>query len=405
MKNLILIIITYFFCFNAYSQISFKNGYFITNEGKKIECQIKDNNWSNTPSFFTYKLSENGEELNNNITTIKEFGIKNESKFIKTTVQIDQSNDDLRFLSTQRNPEFKKQEVFLEVLLEGEANLYFYKTNKFTRFFYKKNTADIEQLIFKRYYTRAQITKENIYYKQQLTNSLGCNKITDKDIKMVDYNKKKLTSFFLKYNNCKNPSSVKSIYKKKDRDAFNLSIRPGINNSSLFLTNNTLGLTATDVDFDNQTSFRLGLEAELILPFNIDNISVILEPTFQSYEATQQTENFIATVDYTSIEVPLGFRYSFHINDTSDLFLNVSFIVDFPNGSSNIQLETDDFNTSRDLDLKLSTSFATGIGYRYKNKFSTEFRLFTDRDIINDTSSLRITDYKTLSFIVGYSFF
>jgi hypothetical protein len=41
--------------------------------------------------------------------------------------------------------------------------------------------------------------------------------------------------------------------------------------------------------FDNKISFRIGLEAEFILPFNKNKWAVFAEPTYQYYKTEKQS--------------------------------------------------------------------------------------------------------------------
>ena len=119
----------------AFAQITFEKGYFIDNSDQRIECLIKNVDWRNNPTNFQYKLNQNEEPVEAEITNVKEFGIYNSSKFLRRVVKIDRSTEETNKLSKERNPKFEEEQLFLKVLNEGKANLYSYYDTGLRRFF------------------------------------------------------------------------------------------------------------------------------------------------------------------------------------------------------------------------------------------------------------------------------
>ena len=269
MKNQLLFLLTIILSLNCYSQISFEKGYYIDNNDQRINCFIKNIDWKDNPTEFEYKLTENSEPLLATIKSAKEFGVDNISKYIRSTVDIDRSIDNVNsmvLISKQKNPEYQEEELFLKVLLEGNASLYLFAVSNSQKFFYSNDGSKIEQLIYKKYLDlETNRVSTNNGYRQQLWNDLKCPTFKISKVENLDYNKKELVRFFEAYNNCHNQESV-SFEEKEKRDLFNLSIRPGLNSSSLSVVG---GLTNTrNFDFDNELGLRFGIEAEIILPFN-----------------------------------------------------------------------------------------------------------------------------------------
>lgn len=406
MKKQLLIILIAIISTNSFAQISFEKGYFINNNDQKIECFIKNIDWKNNPTEFEYRLSENEETKIASIKSIKEFGILEISKYNRFTVEIDRSNDNINLMSTFKDLEYKEEQLFLKVLVEGNANLYYYEDGSLNRFFFKTDTSNIKQLIYK-YYRAPEdpnIIRINDNYKRQLWNNLKCQSISMKNVENIDYEKNDLVDFFIKYNKCIDPEYIE-YEKKQKKDLFNLNIRPGLNSSSL-ATQNYL-LNSKDIDFDNEFGFRFGIEAEFIMPFNKNKWAFIIEPTYHYYKSetnirlypssevlfTTQTVN----VDYTSLELPIGIRHYMFLNNDSKIFINASLIFDF---SLNSKI---DFEKSLDLDVYTKNNLAFGVGYK-NNKYSFELRYHTARDILGSYDYWR-SDYNTLSVIFGYSIF
>lgn len=392
---------------NCYSQISFEKGYYIDNANQKTNCLIKNLDWKNNPTEFEYKLSENGESKKLTIRTIKEFGIDNVSKYVRNTVYIDRSSENINNLSYDRNPIFKEEELFLKILVEGKATLYQYVDGNLKRYFYNKENSNIEQLIFKSYKTTENNVGENNGFRQQLFVGLKCPNFKTSRIEKVEYKKNDLVRLFTEYSKCHNNELI-NFEPEQKRDLFNLTIRPRINSSSLTIQNSVSD--SRNTDFENEISFGFGLEAEFILPFNKNKWAIAIEPTFQSFKSEETTNGdnvsggmFIANVDYSSIEIPISLRHYFFINNNSKIFINASYVIDL-NLKSSIEFTTNDGSNLNSLDINTQQNLGFGIGYKHNDKYSLEIRYQTGREVLSDFA-LWSSEYNTLSVIFGYSLF
>ncbi|WP_299256644.1 tRNA modification GTPase [uncultured Aquimarina sp.] len=407
MKKQLLFVLMTILSLNCYSQITYEKGYYINNTNQKINCLIKNIDWRNNPNKFEYKLSENSESKNATIKSVKEFGINNISKYIRNTVNIDRSSDNINNIYFNKRPIFEEEELFLKVLVGGKSSLYQYVDGNIERYFYNKDNSNIEQLIFKRYKTNENKIGKNNRFKQQLWNDLKCSSFKMSKIENLDYKKNELVNFFIEYNNCNNQESV-NFEEKQKRDLFNLTIRPRLNSSSLTIQNSVSN--SRNNDFDNEIGFGFGIEAEFILPFNKNKWAISVEPTYQSFksEKTTNVNNIsggvlIANVNYSSIEVPLSLRHYFFLNNNSKIFINASYVLDI-NSKSSIDFARNDGSNLDSLEIKTRRNFALGIGYKQNDKYSLEVRYQTDREILGTYTSWS-SKYKTLSLIFGYSLF
>ncbi|MEN8119487.1 MAG: tRNA modification GTPase [Bacteroidota bacterium] len=396
MKKQLLIILTIIFSLDGFSQIHFEKGYYINNAGQKVDCLIKNIEWKNNPTEFDCKHSENESVKVISIMFVKEFGIYNLFKYKRDIVNIDRSSENIDHLSTDRNPIFKKEQLFLKVLIEGKANLYYYEDGNLKRYFYSKNNSNIEQLIYKSYWATDFIKSKNLTYRQQLWNKLKCQGISKNLIENIEYKKNDMINFFLRYNKCNNSESV-NLGSKQKKWTFDLSVRPGLNSSSLNIQNSVSDLR--DVDFGNELGFRLGVETEFIMPFNKNKWAILLEPTYQYFKSEKELATQNVRADYKSIELPVGLRHYLFLNDNSKIFINASYIFDFSFNS------IIDFESAMDFYIMSRNNLAFGIGYNYNKKYSLELRYQTSRDIIGSTWGAQDSDYKTISVIFGYSIF
>lgn len=198
--------------FNA--QIKFEKGYFINNSGEKTEILIKNIDWKNNPTEFDYKNEGSSDIKKENIKNIQEFGIENSVRYIRKTVMMDHSSEDINFLSNNKEPKFEQNEVFLKYLVDGKVNLLYYENGNLKRFFYNSDNVTPKQLIFKAYYLEENLVGYNEEYKNQLSENLKCG-IYDNKIHEIKYNKKKLSEFFINYNECSTGKSINYNPKKR----------------------------------------------------------------------------------------------------------------------------------------------------------------------------------------------
>lgn len=396
-KKIRLLFLVIFVSINCYSQIAYEKGYFINNSNQRIDCLIKNMDWKNNPVDFEYKLLENTEAKKVGINTVKEFAINGASKYIRALVKIDRSKESIDGLSYKKNPVFFNEELFLKVLVEGKSNLYRYEDGNLVRYFFNKENTYIKQLVFKSYRTLDNKIAQNNQFRQQLWNALKCPNISMHDIERIDYKEKDLLNFFVGYNNCTNSEYINFKGKQK-RDLFNLTIRLGLNSSSLAIDNITS--SARDANFGNKLNFRLGVEAEFIMPVNKNKWSVVIEPTYQYFNSEKELSFQKAIVDYKSIELPIGIRHYFFLNKNNNckIFINASYILDF---ASNSKIT---FTSGSELEITNSTNLGFGVGYKHNDKYSLELRTQTSREVFNNFQYW-FSNYNTLSIIIGYSFF
>ncbi|MBF4517394.1 outer membrane beta-barrel protein [Flavobacterium sp. ANB] len=409
-KTLLFAFLFYFSIMNA--QISFEKGYFISNDGKRTECFIKNLDWGNNPIDFKFKIQINDNDYKTEtIANVQEFGIDNTTTFKRANIKIDRSSEDLTKVSQTGKPVWEENTLFLRLLVQGEATLYSYKDENLIRYFYETKTVPLEQLVHLKYILLEDgkstgELKENNYYKQQLNNNVRLSNTNDREIKNLQYKKADLTKYFLKYNNNDNKTPSRELSKTSE-DHFLLKITPGI--SFVSLTMNDGDMPSTDVKLDNKTSFKIGLEAEYVLPFNKNKWSLFLNPMYQKYENTKDyrrpgpfltspltTRN--AEIKYTSIQIPIGLRYYFLLNKSSKIFINTAYSFDV-RGKASISFDQNVKNESNS-----GSNFVFGLGYNFRNKFSAEIRTNTKKELLRDYQSFS-AEYKAIDFVFAYSIF
>lgn len=394
-KILVFCTFVFLLTWNSDAQVLFKKGYFIDNNGQKTDCLIKDNDRRNNPFKFEFKLSEKSASTLKTIEESKEFGIYNFLKYVRANVSIGRSAS-RNNLSTDEELVFKEEVLFLKVLVEGKSSLYQYSEKGVVTYFYHVDNSDgIEQLVFKEYMSSENKIRENSKFREQLFSELKCESISLENVLKVEYSKDDLVDYFKKYNECKGSEFI-VFGEKEKKDLFNLNLRLGLNSSSMRISSEQN--SSRDVNFGSEIGFRLGIETEFVLPFNNNKWSVIVEPTFQYFKSEKETGLYDVEVDYKSVEIPIGIRYYFFLNDNSKIFINGSVVLDIV-GDSKIS-----YSGGTDLEISNSTNLGFGFGFKSYEKYSIELRYHTSRDLLGNYLSYE-SDYKTASLILGYTLF
>lgn len=407
MNQLITTTLFLLLSFTAFSQIKFEKGYFIDNNGTKIECLIKNMDWKNNPNEIIYKLNETSLKSSFSTENILEFGVYQYSKYEKHTVDIDISSQNIQHMDKTRNPIWERQTLLLKVLVEGNAVLYKYTNNDYGyKYFYKKDASPVKQLIYKNYITKESKKAENLSYINQLYKEVNCKKLLIDKIKKVNYDQKSLSNYFEKNNLCENTDTENIQNHAKKKGKLNFKITPGINFTSLSIANH-LDKYNDPYEFNSEVVLRVGMEFEFIFPFNKNKWSIFIDPNFFSYSSNLTKElnsgfltmkNFLNTdANIKRFAIPIGTRHYFFLNDDIKIFVNAGVRYDLDLGSSI------GFDTRSDLELESSMfNFFVGTGVNLNNKYSTEIRFFSP-DYLNKYVYWS-SDYQTISFILGYKF-
>jgi hypothetical protein len=391
------------------AQNNFEKGYVINSNGEKIEGLIKNLDWKDSPSQITFKQENNLSVKTYTIDNIKSFEIEGKVKYVKAEVNVDMSSDDINALTEDEKPHFTKKAVLLKTVIEGKYTLYKYASEYLERFFYQKEN-EIEPLIFKRYQISSSQVGKNNTYQNQLKTLSECGNITPSQFSNLEYRESSLKTVFIKLNTCGNEDYKSFDEKRANKKVFHLSVRPGINFSSLDIKNNSLN-NVFDSDYGSKTNFRMGIEAEFVLPFNNSKWSIIAEPTYQYFKADKEviTSTILgekvsnkSSVKYSSIEIPVGVRYYAFLNEKSKLFFNASAIFDIPMGDSEVTYEIYNYAQEK-YKIESGINLGLGIGYKYNDKYSIEFNVHTKRDLLK--LDQQDTSYQNFSIILGYTLF
>lgn len=400
MKPTFTIVLLFFF-FPTLCQVKFEKAYLVDLSGNKINCFIKNLDWRVNPKRFQYRLSEEDKNLlEGNLKNIREFKVENYPKYVRAIVDIDRSaTRDIKSLSHDVKPVWEKDTIFLKVIVDGTAALYAQEDGGYIRNFFFKSSIDstIRQLLHKEYYFNNTIATSN-YYKQQLSLELECKSCP----RVSSFTEDELKNYFIAYQ--KSIGIKESVFDNKTfltRDAFNFKVTPGFNYSNVSFNNSPNGAKK----FKGDTFFRLGLEIEAILPFNKNKWSIFIEPTYQ-YVKTNIIEdsNSEGLISLQTIEIPIGVRHYFFLNDKSKLFINADFRLAELNlkvGNTLLSSGTSNYSYADNKNITYNDAFGLGIGYN-NNRLSVEVRYINGQKL--GDGYYYDMNYKRIMVILGYKF-
>ena len=373
-------------CLLTAAQHKFEPGYFVDNGGVRTECLIKNKGWKENPITFVYKLSEGAAQQEAVIGDIKEFGVSNSIIFERFKILIDKTKG----VDRVKEPNYLKDYLFLRRVIDGKADLYSYEFNDVVKLFFRTDDFSIpEQLLYKQY-QKDRIIRSNDLYKNQIWEKMKCSEISFDDVMKLEFSLKKVTRFFIDYNECAGVQTKSYIKKRK----WTVSM---LGHGDLRYTNTRFvrSQNRTITQFKNKLAYSLGLSIEFISPFKNRKWALVLDPTIGFLEANNDEELLVdqMNLSYSSFELPLGFRYFMFLSDNNRLFLNGFVIYDVPFNSS---------FTPSSFEVANSISFAFGMGYEWKKRISAELRFLPRRNIIN-VKSVDLY-HRFIALNIGYRF-
>ena len=372
----------------------FLNGYYITNNGQRVEGKFLETNFLDA-SDIKFKGSSDNDYKTLDTENITEFGIEDKYKSVKHTVQIDISDASQGQVSANKDATWQKQTLFLNVILEGDATFYSYTTSKNTKYFYKVKDRKMEpeQLLYRKYTSGSNSTSENNKYRQQLYNEMNCNDANTESFLNLKYNRGDLLNYFKEYNACKK-SEIKIYRNKTDNYKWGYySVFAGFYHS-------TFNLSGINPAQDNVNDITFSAGAELLIFMKSEKLGLFLRTEYEKIDSEISTyrqspysgvitEN-IYEINGTLINFYIGPRYYFELNHNNKLLIDGSAVFTVSSGDLTIlpvAQASGEFIEGNPINISLTSAVSGnfGIGYTYKNKYSIEARYTFNRNLINDS--------------------
>lgn len=412
MKKILLQVILIMTFTSLSAQVKFEKGYFMDQSNKKVECLIKNDDWNAPPTEIEYKLSDSGAVQVRNFATMNAFQIYNTSQYyIKSPIEIDRKTDSRAYNPTLEN-------ITVKVLMEGKASLYCSSD----LFFYKVNDEKIKQLVYKKYISaNSQLMEENAF-RREIFENLKCENNTN-EIRKLAYKEEKLIAFFKNYNSCQNSEyTTYADAKKKSLLKLNLLVGATYNKanftmSDLYSEVPSVGISdeIKNIQSTYETSYLVGFEGEIILPYQHYSWAIFTAPTYQKivFKTSKDNANPITNdkgfgtlfldYNYSYFDIPIGLRHYFNLNKKSKLYLDAALSMILLTETKEIRKFVDNQGISEILlnnfDPKTSaTAVRIGFGFSYNNKYSLALNYLPKRTLSN-------SEVDGFSLIASYKLF
>lgn len=410
-------VLLFFISFTTFSQSNFVQGSITTNDNETIIGLINNRNWKTTPSRVEFKLGDKSVFYTADDIVAFEVG---DDKYISKTIDLDVTIQVLNEMTKDDKPKFENRRVFLNVLVEGKANLYEYYD--FRSHFFIDINGDVEELIYRKVLTEKEITGKSKLVLSEYKKYLGQLRLYFSDcesseIKAVDYNKKQLQKLFNSYNDCISSGSIYSREIKHDK--IDIYLTAGLSLSNMKLDNKKGPLR----EFPNQ-NFTLpvfGIAADFNFKEDIKKWSLYSELTYRSIKkdinysrsfstlSDQYYNNYEMNLQLSTLQLAALLRYKFEFKNSS--------IIPFINAGAGLSLDiksntdvTEVFGSTGQvihyedaLYIKEAYfNFPAGVGVIYKH-FSFEARYDFSSNI--DRGGYASSRISGLSFLVSYRVF
>ncbi|WP_431121865.1 hypothetical protein [Flagellimonas flava] len=377
------------------SQTRFEKGYYVALDGNRVDCLIQNSNWSDSPNQVTYKIADSADESTIDPNSVLEFGVGGvvyksvNSQFPETFLK-PRKNDN------EATPEMVQKTVFVKLILEGKASLYQYREKNQLIYLYQLDDEAIEVLNYKKYVTLNDYKiRENNLFRRQLLEKLNCN--NSSAIQKVQYSRKSLTDYVLKFNSCKDPMGVvgsKEISRKKMK--ITVKLFAGVQSYDF-----TYESQGEDLDFENKTVAKFGAELEGILPFNNNKWSVFLSTDYSKYSSAIDAPNS-ATISYdievTRLGTLLGGRHYMFLDNKNSFFIEAALAFDKDFNSEVNEYFENEFFGDRVIPVReMSFGGSFGAGYSYNQSIYVKVNYYPAQSILrgqrtgNELSRLALT--------------
>lgn len=307
MKNTLLFTLILFFTgLVSFGQSNFEYGYYIDNAGNKKECEISEITINRFPEKIIVRKNKQIEELN--LSEIKEVKYGTDI-FHKKEFQHESSNGyNIDNLTKDEKFHFTEKTAFVQLLVEGNYNLYQYVANGLPTFIYQNPEGDLITLGYKKYLKQGNNIDENKFYLNQLFENVKNPKYVNlSTYSILKYNAEDLSAYFREVNG-------KSYVKvKKSKVHFNVFAG---------YANHTMDINfILDLSSKNYGHVLVVPEIEYVLNKSVKNpvsfyLNVSLHQFKNDFVEEYVRENWHHKVDYKSLYVSLGTKKYFLSNNT-----------------------------------------------------------------------------------------
>jgi len=387
-------------------------GYYINSNNQKITGEFAYGDYLSAETLQFRTGAGDFQRLNTN--DVKEYGVSDNFKVIKYTIDIDYTDAARGRVSANKDPSYQKRTIFLNVLAEGDVTLYSYVDSRNTKYFYRTSQEEIPTQLVYRVYAKSDIqSAENNEYKLQLAKALVCNGMEVARVYRTPYQRYDLTNLVAAYNTCK--GGISKVYSNKAGAKLEtiFSVYAGLYATSFNIKD---GTPPTDGP-DKGVNFGIGGEMELLMPSKKTSLFLRLEYERLNVNLTAANPvnpaGNLPVYTYSTnsgvVSAFFGPRYYFKINDQSRLYVSAAAsVTTVLNGKMDVDYKIFYYDNTVDTghsDFKLGTAWSLngGIGYCFDKNIILEFNINSNRDILNRFPIGSKTQYSRIGLNFRYA--
>ncbi|MDX2415482.1 MAG: hypothetical protein QNK33_09860 [Bacteroidales bacterium] len=401
-RNILLLTVVIMTSINAYAQKGFAEGYIVDNMGIKKNCMINRYLLKENPFCVEYTQDEGETLLIATTDDIKEFGLINSIKYIRSSISGDWFFDNVDTINARIADPNGNVYFFLRSVVEGKASLFELDIDGKIWYFYGIDNSGLTQLVTHRNPITLKDKHKRELYRKQLSFMLNVNGIVEHDILYLKYEAGDLADLMITYNKSFSEPYI-NFNNIKNRNLFAVRIKPGIAYSSFAMKENGLRNLDTLV-FSSNTNYRFALEAEMILPWYNRRLSLLLEPSVQSYNFSAASsimfdlgdmgDEKTISLSYTSIDLGFGIRANLFNTKYSKLSVTGKLVA-------SINLKSEYLKDDDVLFILPGGSFYPAAELMYEYKRYSFFATYNLMHNITPQNSSWKSDLSTISFSLG----
>jgi len=415
MKTKIILFILLILSANIKAQSNFKKGYIVTNRSDTINGWIDLRMDDKNAYRCVFKSEPEKQAITYSPGEISEFRFDEIGKY---------------YVSRKITIDGEEREVFLEFLIKGEMNLYYYLQDNKEYFFFENQEGKMEAVTKKDDYVtftennvgqRGVYIKSDILYKQRLYNIFNNQApVMQKNIEHADFNKRNMIELTKKYHNLTCTSGEACIQFENDYkrsfDDFNFTVYGGISHFTYIPKKINID---ESFHFNNTTSFFpfLGIQAGIARQRLMKSISFQIGLTLSklnlsdSYEKETQLTVYPRAIHTHTLKAwmlgsKLGLRYTYPKGSYRP-FAEAGFSMIYLGNLSNVYSIDLMQDYSRSVEQNFFTGYYGGIGVNCRvNKkhiitASLSYEGVKAAFILNDKYKDKM---RNVQFKVGYMF-
>jgi hypothetical protein len=381
------------------AQEVFQPGYIIDLEGQRINVDLRVQDWYRNPERFRYRMAD-GSMRRDSVKTIREFGLRDGSlRYRAFTVALDRASPVISRMSTSPAPDFDTVTVFLEYLVDGEADLLYWAGNDDTEaFFYRLGDSVPQQLISRDYLLNRQVIDNRGLFRNQLLSDLSCD--MNKDISSMAYTREALVDYVRAFNTCRGTESELTLRR----------VRPSLLRFTISGGGLSLFGDVSDATFpDGDRGYELGrlapildIEAEFSLPIGKRRWALLAAG--YPLRFSQPLAEGAGELRYRSLNLRAGLRRYMYLRPGLALLLGGGSEFALPIGESELRLPMP-FTafTVRRLDVFRSAALYAEVGVFLQDRYRLSVRYGAVRNLIEPLTAIG-SESQYVSLTLGYSF-